>query len=501
MDRISTVVNGINHSSSLERLHVALANGAEVVTEPRDIRGGCIYFARKKHVSRTLLAAAVWSVWGGVEYRTPWLLGLVDWMSSAFPKSVQKRWQYLRAYKYNGSAYARDALNRGAALVVMEHGGIADQRVVRVADVGKVLYAFAREHRLRQKVKVIGITGSCGKTTTKEYLAHILSSHFNVVSTEDSFNTFEGVCLTLLKIKQDTDFAVLEISSAGPNDVEDKARIVCPDFAIITVIGKAHLDGFGGIEGVREVKRKLFDVCVESKGCLVVNQDDPVIVELAGSYPKVRRYGSSDDCDIWGCAVPGRMPLEICWKSKGSSLRRVSTQIFGTLNLPNLLAAITVAHHVGVPTEMIDTSISDYVPNNMRSQLVSFGDVNVILDAYNSNPTSLHAALNDFNTTVEGHRTVILGDMLELGAHSEVEHTLVVDFLKSAGFDSIYLVGPEFGKVLGKELDVSWFPNVEALLEQVLKDGLSETTVLIKGSRGMQLELLFQSLEELHTSV
>lgn len=282
----------------------------------------------------------------------------------------------------------------------------------------------------------------------------------------------------------------MEISSAGGNDVEIKSRIACPDFAIITVIGKAHLQGFGDIEGVKAVKRKLFDVCMERNGTLVVNHDHPTIVELAGAYPKVLRYGTGDECDISGEPVPGKVPLELNWKERGGASRRTPTKIFGGFNAPNLLAAATVANATGVPHAKLDAAIRAYTPGNMRSQLLDFGDVRVILDTYNSNPTSLGAVLTDFLTSFDGHRTVILGDMLELGAHSEAEHMSVLDLLNRAEINSVYLVGSEFGRVIGNRVNASWFPNVDDLLLKLRQERMEATSVLIKGSRGMKLERL-----------
>lgn len=447
------------------------------------------FFALKKHDSRTLSAALAWRLWGWLEYRGSFFLRLIDRVVTLLPELIAQKWKKLRAYRYNGSAFARYALETGAAAVVMDQGGVADKRVVRVPDARQALYCFARDHRLRQKVKVIGVTGSCGKTTTKEYIAHVLATHFKVVSTEGSFNTYEGLCLALLRIRPETDFAVLEISSSGENDVEGKARIACPDYAVITVIGKAHLLGFGGVEGVRAVKRRLFDVCMERGGVLFVNDDDPVIVELAGGYANVRRYGSSGECDVWGGVLEGKVPLEIFWEAKGLGRHQVQTRIFGALNLPNLLAAIAVAKEVGVPEDKIDRGLAGYEPANMRSQLIRFGDVTCILDAYNANPTSVDAALRDFNG-VAGHRTVILGDMLELGSYSLREHSSVVDKLKSSDIEAIYLVGNEFGRVVSEGFRGVWFSDVVELAEALREKPLRNTTVLIKGSRGMELERL-----------
>lgn len=337
---------------------------------------------------------------------------------------------------------------------------------------------------------MVGVTGSCGKTTTKEYLAHLLSSHFKVIATEGSFNTYEGLCLTLFKIRTDTDFAVLEISSSGANDVEGKARIACPDIGIITVIGKAHLEGFGSAEGVREVKRKLFDVVREREGRIVFNQDDPVLVELAGDYPNALRYGAGAECDIQGSARSGVAPLALSWRSRGERLHEVQTRIFGALNLANILAAIAVAWEAGVPAEKIDQALESYEPQNMRSQILKYGDVTLILDAYNANPTSMNAALRDFSATIQGHRTVVLGDMLELGAHSGKEHSAVLEVVKNAGFDAVFLVGREFGAVLDGQIAAEWFRDAEALREHLMKHKPVDTTLLIKGSRGVGLEKL-----------
>lgn len=477
-------------SMPLERVHEALAAGAEVVTDERNVTAGSIYFALRKHDSGTRIAGVLWAAWGWCEFHLPGVLVLADRLTGVLPGALRRRWTALRAYRFNGNAFAEKALKKGAALVVMDRPGLSDRRVVRVSDVRQAFYRCANEHRLRHRARVIGVTGSCGKTTTKEYLAHLLSSHYKVNSTEGSFNTYEGLCLTLFKIRPDTDFAVLEISSSGANDVEGKSRIACPDIGIITVIGKAHLEGFGGIEGVRAVKRKLSDVVREREGLIVLNQDDPVLVELAGDYPNALRHGAGAECDIQGNARPACAPLALNWRCKGEMLHEVQTRIFGALNLTNILAAIAVAREVGVPEEKIDRALESYEPQNMRSQILRYGDVTLILDAYNANPTSMNAALKDFSTTVKGHRTVILGDMLELGEHSRREHSAVLDAVKNAGFDAVYLVGREFGAVLDGQMPAEWFGDAEALRAHLMKHKPAETTLLIKGSRGIGLEKL-----------
>ncbi len=482
---------------SLEPLHAHLAGKPQIATDLEHVVPDCIFFALQKHDSHSRFAAVLWRAWGLLEFRAGPVLLLLDRIAHYLPTPVSSRWQTLRRYRYNGNASAKLALQRGAAFVVMDQGSATDPRVVRVANVRHCLYRFAHEHRMRQRATVIGITGSCGKTTTKEFVAHLLATRLNVVATPASFNTFEGICHTLLKATPATDVVVLEISSAGGNEVEEKARIACPDIAIITVIGKAHLQGFGGIEGVRAVKRKLFDVVMERNGMLIVNQDKPDLVEIAGNYPNVRRFGRTGAVDISGHARADTTPVELVWQEQGGQPQQVTTQLFGAYNADNLLAAITVARTLDIPTDAINAALANYRPNNMRSQLLQCDDVNVILDAYNANPTSVQVALRDFCQMVTGHRTLILGDMLELGAHSASEHRAILSSICALPLDAVYLVGKEFGQVMAGHANretlsngqpVHWFPTVAALLERLQREPPRGTTILLKGSRGIALE-------------
>lgn len=475
---------------TLERLHQHFSRNPDVATDLEHVTEGCLFFALRRHDPKGWFAKVCWWLWGKMELHAQPLLRILDLVLSVLPKSVRERWAWLRNYRYNGSAYALSAVGRGAGLVIVDNGRFTDQRVLRVKNAREAFFQFAREHRLRQRATVIGITGSCGKTTTKEFVARLLATSFEVVATEGSFNTFEGVCLTLLKIRPTTDFAVLEISSSGGNDVEEKSRIALPDVGIITVIGKAHLLGFGGVDGVRQVKRKLFDVVMERGGQLVVNKDNPDVVALAGDYPRVISFGRNEIAGISGSAVVGATPLTVVWRSPDLEDHTVTTQLFGAYNLDNILAAVGVAREFGVPAKKIDAALASYTPDNMRSQLLEMKDgVTVVLDAYNANPTSVTVALRDFCAMPSRHRTVILGDMLELGAYSAAEHQAVIDEVQSMPLDTVYLVGQEFGKLkCGPK--IRWFEDVRALLLHLQSSPLVNTSVLIKGSRGMALERL-----------
>jgi len=470
----------------------AFDQSRDIATNIEHVRQGTVFFAIRAHKSASRLNDYLWRIWGYCElYGKPLLQG-VDVLLSRGPTTLKQRWQSLRAYQFNGNAQAQRAIQQGAACVVIDQGPAYDERYVRVKDVRATLYETARRHRLRFDIPVVGITGSCGKTTTKEWLASILTRYLNVIATEANFNTLEGVAHTLFRINHKTDAVILELSASVMETVGEKAQMSCPTIGVITTIGKAHLSGFGDLEGVKTAKRQLYDYLIAQQQTLVVNTDDPVLMEMAGNYPRKLTYGTSANAAVQGKTLLNRWTLDLQWHSLHVTPQIIHTHLFGHYNIANALAAITIAQQLKASINDINDGIAQYEPDNMRSQIMRLGKMTIVLDTYNANPTSMHAALQDFCQYAPAPRAVILGDMLELGAHSHDEHEALMSFLLSQHIDDIFLVGTANQK--SARAPARAFSSIEELSSYLLQNPLHVNSLLIKGSRSMTLEKVLPTL-------
>ena len=335
------------------------------------------------------------------------------------------------------------------------------------------------------KGDVLAITGTNGKTTTKELLAAVLSTKFNLLYTEGNFNNHIGVPLTLLRLTHDHEMAVIEMGASHPGDIKELVDIVHPNYGIITNVGRAHLEGFGSFEGVIRTKGELYDYIRRSKGKIFIKKENEYLQSIAKGIEQIT-YGNGDDAFASGQVVSCDPFLVFNWKQQGK-LHTVETHMIGSYNLDNVLAAVAVGRFFKIPAERISRAIAAYEPTNNRSQFKKTDNNELIIDAYNANPSSMKVALDNFITMPVQPKAIILGDMRELGPTSNELHAEVVEQIKKGQFDKVFLCGEHFSKV-GKEF--SPFATTEAMTEELRRQPLKGYHILIKGSHSMGLEKL-----------
>ena len=384
----------------------------------------------------------------------------------------------LKGDKFDGNQYAGKALASGCVYAVIDNPDYyIGERTILVDNVLKTLQQLAHHHRKVLGLPIIGITGTNGKTTTKELLAAVLSTKFNLLYTEGNFNNHIGVPLTLLRLTHDHEMAVIEMGASHPGDIKELVDIVHPNYGIITNVGRAHLEGFGSFEGVIRTKGELYDYIRRSKGKIFIKKENEYLQSIAKGIEQIT-YGNGDDAFASGQVVSCDPFLVFNWKQQGK-LHTVETHMIGSYNLDNVLAAVAVGRFFKIPAERISRAIAAYEPTNNRSQL--------IIDAYNANPSSMKVALDNFITMPVQPKAIILGDMRELGPTSDELHAEVVEQIKKGQFDKVFLCGEHFSKV-GKEF--SPFATTEAMVEELRKQPLKGYHILIKGSHSMGLEKL-----------
>lgn len=408
----------------------------------------------------------------------------------------------LKGANFNGNAYAASALEKGCAYAVVDEAQYAiDDRFILVDDVLTALQQLANEHRRALGTPVIGVTGTNGKTTTKELIAAVLSEKYNILFTQGNFNNHIGVPKTLLQLRPEHDLAVIEMGANHPGEIKTLVDIVEPDCGIITNVGKAHLEGFGSFEGVIRTKGELYDYLRAnsdsrkiantsiSVGTVFIHADNEHLLGISHDLSLVR-YGVNvtDDCMVVGKIGECAPFLSFSWKSDNSSdWHDVNTHLIGTYNIYNMLAAATIGLSFGISEEQVSHALANYIPSNNRSQLTITEHNKLIVDTYNANPTSMMAALQNFNAMKVSPKMAILGDMRELGEVSAEEHQKVVDFLRQTDIEDVWLVGPEFEKT---ECSFRKFVDVEDVKKEISQLPPSNKYILIKGSNGIKLFLL-----------
>lgn len=392
----------------------------------------------------------------------------------------------LKGDKFDGNQYAGKALASGCVYAVIDNPDYyIGERTILVDNVLKTLQQLAHHHRKVLGLPIIGITGTNGKTTTKELLAAVLSTKFNLLYTEGNFNNHIGVPLTLLRLTHDHEMAVIEIGASHPGDIKELVDIVHPNYGIITNVGRAHLEGFGSFEGVIRTKGELYDYIRRSKGKIFIKKENEYLQSIAKGIEQIT-YGNGDDAFASGQVVSCDPFLVFNWKQQGK-LHTVETHMIGSYNLDNVLAAVAVGRFFKIPAERISRAIAAYEPTNNRSQFKKTDNNELIIDAYNANPSSMKVALDNFITMPVQPKAIILGDMRELGPTSDELHAEVVEQIKKGQFDKVFLCGEHFSKV-GKEF--SPFATTEAMVEELRKQPLKGYHILIKGSHSMGLEKL-----------
>lgn len=396
----------------------------------------------------------------------------------------------LKGDKFDGNQYAGKALASGCVYAVIDNPDYyIGERTILVDNVLKTLQQLAHHHRKVLGLPIIGITGTNGKTTTKELLAAVLSTKFNLLYTEGNFNNHIGVPLTLLRLTHDHKMAVIEMGASHPGDIKELVDIVHPNYGIITNVGRAHLEGFGSFEGVIRTKGELYDYIRRSKGKIFIKKENEYLQSIAKGIEQIT-YGNGDDAFASGQVVSCDPFLVFNWKQQGK-LHTVETHMIGSYNLDNVLAAVAVGRFFKIPAERISRAIAAYEPTNNRSQFKKTDNNELIIDAYNANPSSMKVALDNFITMPVQPKAIILGDMRELGPTSNELHAEVVEQIKKGQFDKVFLCGEHFSKV-GKEF--SPFATTEAMTEELRRQPLKGYHILIKGSHSMGLEKLVDIL-------
>lgn len=397
----------------------------------------------------------------------------------------------LKGENFNANHFAAEALEKGAAYVVTdEDTNTPPEKTIRRQSVLLALQQLAAEHRKHLHAKVIGITGTNGKTTTKELVTAVLSKKYNTYATSGNFNNHIGVPLTILSIPASAQMAIIEMGANHPGEIADLCRIADPDTAIITNIGKAHLEGFGSEKGVFETKKVLFDHVIAKNGSIFLHENEQWLKEYQ-HYDKAVIYGGEDRY-VSGEISESNPTLTINLRAgifKKNSYISIKTHLFGEYNMFNVLATASVGLIYGVSVSGIVNAIETYTPTNNRSQVEKTGKNTLVMDAYNANPTSMSNAIRSFSSSSAEKKAVILGDMLEMGKESEKEHLSILQMLQENGFHKVFLVGNEFSK-LNTFKNYFAFADVESCREMLLKEPLEGYTILIKGSRGIKLEKL-----------
>ncbi len=392
----------------------------------------------------------------------------------------------LKGPNFNGNKYAQQALKDGAAYcVVDEETGVDDSRIIKVTDCLETLQLLAKKHREQFSIPFVAITGSNGKTTTKELVHAVLSSSYKTATTVGNLNNHIGIPLTILRIKADAEIAVIEMGANHQKEIEGYCIYTKPTHGMITNCGKAHLEGFGGEEGVRKGKGELFDYLRKTNGTAFIFSDYDYLLEMSAGISKRITYGTGN-ATLTGEEIAGTddelLRVKIC---NGAAINEIKTQLVGGYNLPNVLAAVCIGKAFRVEDEKIKTALENYIPSNSRSQLIEKDGNRIILDAYNANPSSMKAAIENFEKIPGDKKILILGGMMELGNDSLHEHALLVKLIAKNQWYKVALVGNDY-----KDLPAGFlhFNNSKEVNSWYNEQDIKEAHILIKGSRSMQME-------------
>lgn len=396
----------------------------------------------------------------------------------------------LKGERFDGNQYAAKALEAGAAYAIIDNPEyLSGDRMILVDNVLDCLQQLAHRHRKALGIPVIGITGTNGKTTTKELLASVLATKFNVLATEGNLNNQIGVPLTLLRMNPYHEIAVVEMGASHPGDIDELVHIVAPNYGLITNVGCAHLEGFGSFEGVLHTKGELYDYLRHTNGKIFINQENKDLMGIAYGLEQIT-YGQHEGAFAVGHVVESNPFLTFDWKQQGK-IHVVETHLVGAYNIDNVLAAVAVGRYFKIPAERISRAIAAYEPTNNRSQYKKTERNDLIIDAYNANPTSMKAALDNFASLPVHPKAVVLGDMLELGKTSDELHSGIVRQLQAEAFDKVYLCGQHFARTAD---GFPSFTTTEELIAALRQDKLEGYHILIKGSHSMGLENVVELL-------
>jgi UDP-N-acetylmuramoyl-tripeptide--D-alanyl-D-alanine ligase len=398
----------------------------------------------------------------------------------------------LKGSSFNGNSFAAKALELGCSYAVVDEPDAAtDPRMLLVENGLSTLQQLAARHRSRLSIPVIGITGTNGKTTTKELMAAVIGKKYKVLYTDGNLNNHIGVPLTLLRIRPEHEIAIIEMGANHPGEIRELVEIADPDFGIITNVGKAHLEGFGSFEGVIRTKGELYDHLRAKNGKVFINMENPYLRSIAKGIDLIK-YATKEGYPLWGETLSSSPFLKLRWHNDfNHESYEVQTNLIGSYNLENALAAICVGQKFEVPAGKIIEALENYTPSNNRSQWMKTDRNDLVIDAYNANPTSMAAALKNFELYQAQRKAVILGSMKELGELSQEEHKQLTNKLSTSGFDRVFLIGSEFRQT---GTDYPIYDNTGDFVEYLKVHPLSGYAVLVKGSRGNKLETLLPYL-------
>ena len=401
----------------------------------------------------------------------------------------------LKGPNFNGNTFAEKALELGAICAVIDEKQYKkDERYILVDDVLITLQQLANHHRKQFSIPILAITGSNGKTTSKELIRNVLSKKYRTVATKGNLNNHIGVPLTILSIKMDTEFAVIEMGANHQNEIDSYCRIAEPDYGLITNVGKAHLEGFGGFEGVKKGKGELYSwISNHGKG-IFINGDSNDLISMAKEikFPQTVLYGTGQVFYCIGELKNDESFLKVNWKC-GNNNGVINSKLIGRYNFENILSAICIGNFFGVNPDDINDAIESYVPDNSRSQIIKKKSNTIILDAYNANPTSMIAALDNFRKISAQHKIVFLGEMAELGVESLAEHQKIATLLAEETYDKIILVGENF-KNFSDKIKGLYFDDSEKATTWLKENPIKDSFILIKGSRSSKMEKIMEAV-------
>jgi UDP-N-acetylmuramoyl-tripeptide--D-alanyl-D-alanine ligase len=389
----------------------------------------------------------------------------------------------LKGPNFNGNLYAQQAIDLGASYCVCDEVVVNNDKIILVKDVLQTLQNLAKHHREQFNIPFIAITGSNGKTTTKELVYAVLNSHFKAYTTQGNLNNHIGVPLTILSIKKDAKIAIIEMGANHQKEIASYCAYTLPTHGLINNCGKAHLEGFGGEEGVKKGKGELYDFIAANNGTIFINMDYDYLIEMSKHVQYKITYGTTN-ASLTGIIKEDEHFLEVSITA-GANIDTIKTQLAGNYNLSNVLSAVCIGKTFGVPDDKIKAAIENYVPSNSRSQIMQKGSNTILLDAYNANPSSMKAAIENFAKMSGQHKIVILGAMMELGEQSIAEHTGIMNLLQQFKWHKIILAGKDYSNLPENMLHFNTSDEVAAWFKN---EQIENSTILIKGSRGMAME-------------
>jgi UDP-N-acetylmuramoyl-tripeptide--D-alanyl-D-alanine ligase len=396
----------------------------------------------------------------------------------------------LKGPKFNANAFAEEALSKGAAYAVIDDATLRkDDRYILVDDALITLQQLARYHRGKLHAHVIGLTGSNGKTTSKELLHAVLSKKYKTYATKGNLNNHIGVPLTLLSIDHTTEVAIIEMGANHVGDIKELCGFCDPTIGFITNIGKAHIGEFGGFENIIKGKTELYKYLLDTLGQVFINSQNPILAPFAADFDQPYLYPGPKD--FYHCEFIDANPFV---RVRAANGMEITTQLTGAYNFENIAVALCIGDYFGVDPVLANEAVQAYQPSNMRSQIVKKGTNTIILDAYNANPTSMEAAIVNLAEINASHKVAILGDMFELGDDAASEHKRIGELLKEVNISEVYLVGDLMKYALEANLSTKHFGSKKELVDVLSKQPITEATILIKASRGIGLETIVDYL-------